>query len=65
MTTEAEKIQEQAKEVEQPTAPPDTDLNISDLNAMKQIIDAASSRGAFKASELGTSSHKRTTKWLI
>lgn len=28
------------------------DLNVNDLNAMKTIIDLASSRGAFKASEL-------------
>jgi hypothetical protein len=52
MTTEAEKVQEQAKEVEQPTAPSDNDLNISDLTSMKQIIDVASSRGAFKAGEM-------------
>ena len=30
----------------------DNDLNINDLNAMKQIIDLASSRGAFKAAEM-------------
>jgi hypothetical protein len=35
------------------TAPPDdNDLNISDLNAMKMIIDVASTRGAFKPSEM-------------
>lgn len=50
-----EKVEEQ--KVEQPTAAPaqdpaDNDLNISDLNAMKQIIDVASSRGAFKAGEM-------------
>lgn len=28
------------------------DLNVNDLNAMKTIIDLASSRGAFKASEM-------------
>lgn len=28
------------------------DLNISDLNAMKTIIDIASSRGAFKPNEM-------------
>ena len=32
--------------------PADTDLNINDLNAMKQIIDIASGRGAFKAAEM-------------
>jgi hypothetical protein len=51
-----EKIEEQ-KPVEQPapTAQPETtdnDLNISDLASMKQIIDIASSRGAFKAGEM-------------
>lgn len=30
----------------------DNDLNINDLNAMKQIIDIASGRGAFKAGEM-------------
>jgi hypothetical protein len=37
------------------TTAPETaenDLNINDLNAMKQIIDLASSRGAFKAAEM-------------
>jgi len=40
--------------VDQPKAPEaaDTDLNINDLNAMKQIIDLASSRGSFKAAEM-------------
>lgn len=52
MTTEAEKVQEQVNEAEQPTTPSDNDLNISDLSAMKQIIDIASSRGAFKAGEM-------------
>ncbi len=33
----------------QPAAP---DLNISDLVALKSIIDVASQRGAFKANEL-------------
>lgn len=28
------------------------DLNVNDLNAMKTIIDLASSRGAFKPSEM-------------
>jgi len=46
-----------ADENQQPTA--DTapaqdngDLTINDLNAMKQIIDVASSRGAFKPGEM-------------
>ena len=52
-----EKVEEQ-KAVEQPAEPQvaqepaDNDLNISDLSAMKQIIDVASSRGAFKAGEM-------------
>lgn len=52
-----EKIEDQPA-VEQPapaTAPQETadnDLNISDLANMKQIIDIASSRGAFKAAEM-------------
>ncbi len=51
-----DKVEEQ--KVEQPAAtapvqdPTENDLNISDLNAMKQIIDIASSRGAFKAGEM-------------
>jgi len=45
---------EVASTAAQPTAPEtaDNDLNINDLNAMKQIIDLASSRGAFKAAEM-------------
>lgn len=34
------------------TAQESNDLNVNDLNAMKTIIDLASSRGAFKASEM-------------
>ena len=30
----------------------DNDLNLSDLNAMKMIIDVASTRGAFKPTEM-------------
>jgi hypothetical protein len=39
---------------EQPQAPAQesNDLNINDLNAMKVIIDIASSRGAFKPNEM-------------
>ena len=45
---------EVASTAAQPTAPEtaDNDLNINDLNAMKQIIDLASSRGSFKAAEM-------------
>ena len=42
--------------VQQPTAPDATqesgDLSISDLNAMKMIIDVASQRGAFKPNDM-------------
>jgi len=39
-----------------PTAAPEqpTELTISDLNALKQIIDVASQRGAFKPNEMMT-----------
>lgn len=37
---------------QQPADPQEAELNINDLNAMKQIIDIASSRGAFKAAEM-------------
>lgn len=33
-------------------SPQGPDLNLSDLNAIKSIIDVASQRGAFKANEL-------------
>ena len=35
-----------------PEAPASTDLNISDLVALKSIVEVASQRGAFKAGEL-------------
>lgn len=38
-----------AQEAGEPAAP---DLNISDLNAVKSIIEVATQRGAFKATEL-------------
>ncbi len=41
----------------------DMDLNLNDLNAMKVIIDIASSRGAFKPNEMavvGTTYNKLT-----
>lgn len=44
VTQEAQAAQEAATE--------STELNISDLQALKAIIDVASSRGAFKANEL-------------
>jgi len=55
-----EKTKEELKTNGAPEAAPttaqepaaDNDLNINDLNAMKQIIDIASGRGAFKAGEM-------------
>jgi hypothetical protein len=46
---------EQVENQEQPKAPAQeqgAELNINDLNAMKTIIDIASSRGAFKPNEM-------------
>ena len=39
-------------QAEQAGGQPSNDLNINDLNAMKVIIDIASSRGAFKPAEM-------------
>lgn len=44
-----EQVQEAPAQEEQQAAP---DLNISDLVALKSILDVASQRGAFKANEL-------------
>jgi hypothetical protein len=41
-----------AATTEAPAEQPSTDLTINDLNAMKVIIDIASSRGAFKPNEM-------------
>jgi hypothetical protein len=41
-----------APEAEAPTAQDNTELTISDLAAMKTIIDIASSRGSFKPNEM-------------
>ena len=45
---------DQVETKEQPTEAqaPAAELNIADLNAMKVIIDIASSRGAFKPNEM-------------
>lgn len=43
---------ENKEPVEQAQTAPAAELNISDLNAMKQIIDIASARGAFKPNEM-------------
>lgn len=49
--TEEQTPVEQAASAAQPETA-DNDLNISDLASMKQIIDIASARGAFKAGEM-------------
>jgi len=38
----------------QPSAEQSIELTVNDLNALKQIIDVASSRGAFKPNEMTT-----------
>ena len=48
---------EEIKQQEMPATPEaaeaeSSDLNVNDLNAMKTIIDIASSRGAFKPTEM-------------
>jgi uncharacterized protein YfkK (UPF0435 family) len=48
MTDSAQEVQQEA----QAGAQQNNDLNINDLNAMKNIIDIASSRGAFKPNEM-------------
>jgi len=50
MTEEVQK-QEAVQSEAAPQQPP-ADLNISDLVALKSIIEVASQRGAFKAAEL-------------
>jgi hypothetical protein len=50
-----EEVKDQAPAVApeaQQEAPVAPDLNVSDLNALKSIIDVATQRGAFKASEM-------------
>jgi hypothetical protein len=49
MTEKVEDVK--AAQSEQPKADPN-ELTINDLNAMKVIIDIASSRGAFKPNEM-------------
>lgn len=45
-------VQENTQAQESATQEPSNELNINDLNAMKVIIDIASSRGAFKPNEM-------------
>jgi hypothetical protein len=51
MTEEAQVQQVPADEAAQQPQP-SADLNVSDLLALRNIIDVASQRGAFKAAEL-------------
>jgi hypothetical protein len=50
MTDETIKAQEATQETA--TGAASTDLNVSDLAALKSIIDVATQRGAFRAAEL-------------
>ena len=63
MTDSVQETQ-QAEEAQVPAQEAAEELNINDLNAMKVIIDIASSRGAFKPNEMavvGTTYNKLTT----
>jgi hypothetical protein len=44
--------QKTQKETVQPTQPPAAELTVQDLAAIRQIIDVASQRGAFKPNEM-------------
>jgi hypothetical protein len=53
MTEEVkDQVAEQTTAPEAAPATPAVDLNISDLVALKSIVEVASQRGAFKAAEL-------------
>lgn len=52
MTDQVENQVEEQQPAAAPEAAQSPDLNISDLVALKSIIDVASQRGAFKANEL-------------
>lgn len=53
MTEETKDLAENTSAAPQEAAQQESaELNISDLNALKTIIDVASSRGAFKPSEM-------------
>ena len=45
-------VQDSTEAQESAAQEPSNELNINDLNAMKVIIDIASSRGAFKPNEM-------------
>lgn len=50
-TNETAQVQEPAENLQSPQQPA-ADLNISDLAALKSIVDVATQRGAFRAPEL-------------
>jgi len=50
--TQVENAEVQEAPQQEAEAPKGPDLNISDLSALKNIIEVASQRGAFKANEL-------------
>jgi hypothetical protein len=52
MTEETKETSNEEVAQTQAGQPPAADLNISDLVAIKSIIEVASQRGAFKATEL-------------
>jgi hypothetical protein len=45
-------VEEQQQAAPQADAPAGPDLNVNDLTALKNIIDVATQRGAFKAAEM-------------
>lgn len=47
-----ETVQQKPAQQAQAPAQPSAELTVQDLNALKQIIDVASQRGAFKPSEM-------------
>jgi hypothetical protein len=51
-TTAPEVAEEQQQAAPQAEAPAGPDLNVNDLTALKNIIDVATQRGAFKAAEM-------------
>ena len=52
MTEEVKVPEATAPETAAPEAPAAPDLNVNDLTALKNIIDVATQRGAFKAAEM-------------
>lgn len=52
MTDEVQNPQAEQAQQDQAAQQPGADLNVSDLVALRNIVDVASQRGAFKASEL-------------